>query len=204
LLCALVASGCNLFKRVISLHPAVILYKALTVSYELDGASRGLPFTGAQLVTANYQEGEDHGAFAAANWARASLNLTYPHPEGKAGLVRATLRLSPQPSSGVVTATVAIPTDRRDEEIWILDLPRTEVDALVKDLVQGGMFSQGTPTQDASLEVRTEQGIMVRRTWSSPALEELMVRVYHEGWLCGFADCPCQPTRQPADPCGGR
>ena len=190
LACGLAIPGCRLIRRAASLHPAVILYKTLFVTYDLDARQRNFPLGNDGVMPASYQSGATP-ALPHGHWARARLSLAYPHPEGLPDMVRATLRLSSQGSaSRVRPAEVGLPTARRDDEIWVLDLSKAEVDKLVTELTQGAPMSEGLPTKGANLEVKTDQGLLVQRAWPAPMLEDLMLRVYHEGRLSGFAECP--------------
>jgi len=175
------------------------------VVYELDGLQRPLPLSEVVPVTAT-QDGFPQMLSESAAWARATLTIQYPHPTGQADFARATLRLSSLRDSefqaldragekmGVdllatkaFQASVLSTQPTRDDELWILDLPRQQLDLLLTDLQQQGFFqSQSRNQLGTRLSVELDQH-KLKKDWSpEPRLDQFMMRVYREGQLSGL------------------
>lgn len=157
------------------------------------------------------------------DWARTSLRVRYPHPDGRADMAQVTLRLSelPLPLDPVeptwrdraVTRVRAIATGRSStnemmnashvdasragDEIRTIDLPRHQLDLLLTDLAYSGFFGdQQRPTGRARLSVRIDGGHNLG-TWDpEPRLDEIVSRVFREGTLEGFAPQPQRAERR--------
>ncbi len=158
------------------------------------------------------------------DWSRANLQIQYPHPNGSSELVRATLRLSKgteplqQPetswkeswtekleggwetlkspfSDEEETALHQKKSSDTDDEIWVYDFPKSQLDLMLTDLARSGFFENQTrPNGTASLSVSINRG-HVSKDWSpEPRLDDIILLVYQEGWLGGFAKNETLPT----------
>lgn len=202
----LVSVGCQLPNQ-LTTKVTGTQYERANIVYELDGAQRPLPLTDGEIKPASFSDAEA-AAPIAPEWAAATLTLQYPHPEGDADTARATLRLSAEPprnspsalakatrwlglskagesAEGHEDAAPVQPT--RDDEIWVLDIPKQQLDLLVTDLQQNGFFQAQTRSQSGTkLDVQINWG-RVQKEWSSePRLDHFMSRVYREGRLEGL------------------
>lgn len=203
--CSLV--GCQLPARLSARNAANPQYERANIVYELDGAQRPLPLTDPEVKAAAFLA-EDEVSAAAPEWAGATLSLQYPHPDGVTDTARATLRLSAEPlrnsPSALAQATRWLGWNRsgepshspvaadskqpvRDDEIWVLDLPKQQLDLLLTDLQQSGFFQAQTRSQAGTkLDVQLNGG-RVQKEWSAePRLDHFMSRVYKEGRLEGL------------------
>lgn len=182
-------------------------YERANIVYELDGAQRALPLTDSEIKTASFT-GAPEAPAAFPEWGGATLTLQYPHPDGIADTARASLRLSAEPPknsrSALAQATRWLGWNRstgqpaqdgepapqqpsRDDEIWVLDIPKQQLDLLLSDLQQNGFFQPQTRSQTGTkLDVQLNYG-RVQKEWSSePRLDHFMSRVYREGRLDGL------------------
>lgn len=204
---ACVLSGCRIPSAVTAGKSATPQYERANIVYDLDGAQRPLPLTDSEIKPVAFA-GTPETLTPAPEWAGATLSLQYPHPEGLADTARATLRLSAEPhrdslstlaqasrwlgwnkspeesaASGDTTAKPPL----RDDEIWVLDIPKQQLDLLLTDLQQNGFFQAQTRSQSGTkLDVQLNWG-RVQKEWSSePRLDHFMSRVYREGRLEGL------------------
>ena len=135
------------------------------------------------------------------DWTHATLQIQYPHPSGRTDAARATLRLSRQPVCAAPDANLQ-PTDAKrnestEDELWTLDLPKYQLDLLLFDLANSGYFDgQMRPSGGAQLTVGVDQGETSKPWCSEPRLNDLLLRVYEEGKLEGFAKPPAAQLAQ--------
>jgi hypothetical protein len=192
-------------------------YERASIVYELDGSRRPLPLTDSEIKPASFTAGAE-ATSEAPEWAGATLTLQYPHPDGIADTARATLRLTAEPIHNSRSAfaqasrwlgwshsddqtSVTIDGDSkspsRDDEIWVLDIPKQQLDLLLTDLQQSGFFQAQTRTQSGTkLDVQLNWG-RVQKEWSSePRLDHFMSRVYREGSLGGLVARDSRPDHQ--------
>ncbi len=212
---AWLAAGCRLPQQLTAAKSLTPQYEKANIVYELDGAQRPLPLTDAEIKPASFT-GTPEIPATTPEWAGATLTLQYPHPEGQADTARATLRLSAEPPrnspSALAKATrwlgwnrmdeqpaatppEAPPQPSRDDEIWVLDIPKQQLDLLVTDLQQSGFFQAQTRSQSGTkLDVQLNWG-RVQKEWSSePRLDHFMSRVYREGHLEGLVARDSDPS----------
>lgn len=187
-------------------------YQRIHLEYDVDGSARDIPLEGAGLA----QVGYEHPAGGDLNWTVAELSIDYPHPEGKAGMARATLRLSNRPKElpappvleekkSLTTRIKEIPEwfsrseaapvepvipakpAALDDEIWVLDFPQYQLDLLVLDLSRGGFFEAQQRNQPGTrLDVSIDAG-RTEKSWTpEPRLDAFVNRVHEEGRLSGF------------------
>lgn len=143
---------------------------------------------------------------ADGSWPFARLRIEYPHPNNKPGYARATLRLGRAPITAsspgwservrgslnrLVTDEPAVDdSEQLDDEVWALDLPREQLDTVLIDLTERGFFKDQTrPTGDAKLKVSIDRGMASKRWSSEPQLDDLIHRIYSDGWLAWYIDC---------------
>lgn len=151
-------------------------------------------------------------ADSAGRWKTARLKLEYPHPEAGANMARATLVLSqvelPSPAQNTFGKRIADRFNRLtshcpepdscptricatcsgpDDEIWVLDFPKQQLDLLLTELENTGYFQNQTrPAGGAQLDVAVGAN-RTQKPWSAePRLDEFVTRVFHEGMLEGF------------------
>lgn len=148
------------------------------------------------------------------NWSVAELRVQYPHPDQRENYARVTLQWQPidygqtfeQRSlrsaleEGVEIRKARRET-RRDRWFWErshpsesgttvveFDLPRSELDSLVRELNSHGFFSHELLPRDVATSERASQlEVRLDRRWTSrawryePALDDLTTRVYEQG-----------------------
>lgn len=200
-------AGCRIPSQLTAANSSSPQYDRANIVYELDGAQRPLPLTDSEIKPVSFA-GPSEMLTPAPEWAGATLSLQYPHPEGLTDTARATLRLSAEPrrdslstfaqasrwlgwSRGNEPSSASEPSATtqplRDDEIWVLDIPRQQLDLLLTDLQQNGFFQAQTRAQSGTkLDVQLNWG-RVQKEWSSePRLDHFMSRVYREGRLEGL------------------
>lgn len=209
---ALTASGCQLPSRIKLTKTGSPQYDRANIVYRLDGGLRPLPLTDAEIKAVSFEDAVSAKPSVTAvnsEWSTATLSVQYPHPDGTPDLARATLRLSAVPAgeSGYSISHASRWLGRaqatepslngdpakpplRDDEIWVLDLPRQELDLLVTDLQKNGFFQAQTRAETGTnLDVRLDYG-RVNKQWSAePRLDQFISRVYQEGQLGGLVAC---------------
>jgi hypothetical protein len=204
-LAALVLSGCQSARIAATSDAPAVDYKEVELTYNVSGQYREIPLELGAVQPASSQ------SKTLERWSAARLSIQYPHPEGKADLARATLRLSghvskpassPRSGHAPTGATLselpdlfgsesgdefALPS-ARDDEIWVLDFPKQQLDLLMADLRRNGFFdSQTRPDPGTRLEVSLE-GHRTAKAWTpEPRLDDFVARVHGEGRLSGFA-----------------
>lgn len=148
------------------------------------------------------------------NWSVAELRVQYPHPDKREGYARVTLQWQPIDYGQVfeqrslkaaleegVEIRKARRETRRDRWFWErshpsedgttvveFDLPRSELDGLVRELNSHGFFSHELLPRDVAASERASQlEVRLDRRWTSrawhyePALDALTTRVYEQG-----------------------
>lgn len=205
LICCL--EGCQLPDRLAASKTGAPQYERANIVYELDGTQRPLPLAGSEIKPAAF-ESEEESPPTATEWAGATLSIQYPHPDGMADTARATLRLSAEPQPHSLSAGAQArrwlgwnkslsanansessgphpPT--RDDEIWVLDIPKPQLDLLLTELQGNGFFQAQTRAESGTkLDVQLNWG-RVQKEWSAePRLDHFMARVYREGRLGGL------------------
>lgn len=198
-------SGCRLAGRTAS--APVDVYQDVRIVYDLSGQYRDLPIDcGGARPTDLSLVGHEAPTTPIERWTSAKLAIEYPHPEGKPDFARATLRLSghvskPRPvtSSDSGRLMTSVPdvfsdtegdlplTSARDDEVWVLDFPRAQLDLLVGDLKTCGFFeSQLRPDPGTRLEVVIDRARTAKNWTPEPRLDDFVARVHREGHLGGF------------------
>jgi hypothetical protein len=82
-----------------------------------------------------------------------------------------------------------------NDELWVLDFPRQQLDLMLVDLANSGFFEdQQRPEGGTQLSVTIDRG-QTAKPWSTDArLDGIVDRVQREGWLVGFALPDNKPT----------
>ena len=178
--------GCKLPARFARTDSGALKYERANIVYEVNGKQRPLPLGSASIKPVGYDHPEPASQNGEINWAAAKLSIQYPHPDGNRDLARAILRLSGKPAS----ATDAKPAKSEavaDDEIWVLDFPRQQLDLLLSDLAGSGFFEEQQRQEPGThLDVQVDWG-RTRKTWTAePRLDHFVSRVYNEGRLGGF------------------
>ncbi len=199
-------SGCHLAGRTVATEHAEA-YQDVQIVYDLSGQYRDLPIESGGSRPADLSlVGHESQAGFVERWTSAKLTIAYPHPEGKPDFARATLRLSghvakPRPATTsdggrLLTAVPDVFSDTngdlplasaRDDEVWVLDFPRAQLDLLVGDLKTCGFFeSQLRPDPGTRLEVVIDRARTAKNWTPEPRLDDFVARVHQEGHLGGF------------------
>ncbi len=177
-------------------------YEQVNLVYELNGRFRDIPIR--QISTEAFEyTSETPAATESEHWMGARLAIQYPHPDGTPGLARATLRLSGQPAPARLDAKVYQPYEPfpvsqdpgdlialrplRDDEVWVLDFPKQQLDLLLTDLQQCGFFDNQLRNDPGTrLEVELNRGKTAKNWSPEPRLDDFVSRVQTEGRLSGF------------------
>lgn len=213
LACAFV--GCRTGGRLAVTETGAPQYNQVNLVYELNGESRDIPLEAGGVAPASYSAAS---AKPGERWTLARLSIQYPHPDGMPGMARATLRLSghtsnergrgteasaplvgrlwelPElfstaPESDQLTLTAA-----RDDEVWVLDFPKPQLDLLLADLGKSGFFESQTRTDAGTrLEVAIDRGKTTKPWTPEPRLDDFIARVHSEGRLSGFISRSAEP-----------
>ncbi len=173
--------------------------------YEMDGRFRTIPLDDDRLTQAAYEAGPLVGDKRSERWTVARLTIHYPHPDGVPNLARATLRLSGRHRDGLAASPAALDepgliddsdessprpahvSPACDDEIWVLDVPRQQVDELIDELKRAGYFTPQQRTQPGTqLEVEVDRVHSVKAWTPEPRLDDFVSRVRNEGTLMGF------------------
>ncbi|MDB5390016.1 MAG: hypothetical protein JWM11_5662 [Planctomycetaceae bacterium] len=207
-----ITTGCQLPNRMKLSKSGSPQYEKANIVYRLDGELRPLPLSDTEIKPLSFDDAVSAAPLASnpgSDWSTATLSVQYPHPDGTPELARATLRLSASPLGGTglgisqasrwlgkgrsiepsILGEAAKPP-QRDDEIWILDLPKQELDLLVADLRKSGFFQAQTRTESGTkLDVQLDSA-RVNKEWSpEPRLDQFISRVYVEGRLGGLVAC---------------
>jgi hypothetical protein len=216
--------GCRLPNRVMLDDNGRPDYQTAMISYELDGTQRQLPLgdgEATEVKTVGYTVDGTAPPLqpkveSESIWKTARLSIEYPHPELQLGMARATLRLSAHVGTG---GTASLSEDKPsladqlldkfgwdsndsalelcNDELWVLDLPKSQLDQFLTDLSSDGFFEADLSYETAAnLEVDADFGRTSKNWAPQPKLDQLITQVYREGRLRGFV--PCQ---QAAAPC---
>lgn len=186
-------------------------YEQLQIVYNVrnvQGAvsSRTVEQTGLETSDENPEES------TGGRWKTARLKIEYPHPDAVPDMARATLILSrvelPSPAQPTFGKRIADRFNRiaafgpepatcpngicatssgPDDEIWVLDFPKQQLDLLLADLGNTGFFaSQTRPGGGAELDVSVDRDRTQKPWTTEPRLDDLVSRVFREGMLEGF------------------
>ena len=188
-----------------------IIYRAHPASGPLFASISTSPDASPKIVQTAAEVHEAPTLFQNMCWSRAELKIECPHPDGRADYARVTLHCRPvecgqecksaswseqaEHRAGMRQARRAtfrerlfyesVPPVHSGETYSELDLPKSELDAILAELHSHGFFADRGRTSDAEsqLEVR------LNRRWTSkcwtyePMLDALTTRVYEEGRL---------------------
>jgi hypothetical protein len=178
--------GCKLPARFARTDSGALKYERANIVYDVNGQQRPLPLGAASIKPVGYDHPESPSQNGEVNWASAKLSIQYPHPDGNRDLARAILRLSGKPASAT-DAKSAKSDVMADDEIWVLDFPRQQLDLLLGDLAGSGFFEEQQRQEPGThLDVQVDWG-RTRKTWTpEPRLDHFVSRVYNEGRLGGF------------------
>lgn len=208
LLC-IASAGCQLPGQIKLTKSGAPRYERANIVYKLDGGLRPLPLTDSEIKPISFDDAVSAAPLASnpsSEWATAILSVQYPHPDGTPELARASLRLSASPPGlGISQASRWLGKGRgieppmlsefprpalRDDEIWVLDLPKQELDLLIADLQKSGYFQAQTRADSGTnLEVQLDSGRVNKEWTAEPRLDQFISRVYVEGRLGGLVAC---------------
>ena len=200
-------AGCRLPTPLSASKSGTPQYERANIVYELDAGQRPLPLISSEIKPVAFDPDPETPP-PPLEWAAATLAIQYPHPDGAADTARATLRLSAEPRSDSPSAVAqarrwlgwSVPPEttadsasteskapRRDDEIWVLDIPKQQLDLMLTELQGNGFFQSQTRAESGTkLDVQLNWG-RVQKEWSAePRLDHFMSRVYREGRLGGL------------------
>lgn len=208
---ALVFSGCALPNRLKHVESGAPTSEHVQILYRVRNTHGNMPQREVQqagLEDPLANPTTDSGG----HWKSARLKIEYPHPEAGAEMARATLVLSQvelpeheQPTIGkriaerfnrltshaceepCCSSNICATSSGPDDEIWVLDFPKQQLDLLLNELGNSGFFENQTrPSGGADLDVAIGRD-RTQKPWSTePRFDELVTRVFREGMLEGF------------------
>lgn len=184
-------------------------YESLEMTYEVEGHSNRL---GARLAKARSKPDETLDPSLNNEFTHTRISIQYPHPEKGPQQAEVKLLVSrhapetmpkgwvyqlretvaqaanrPMRMAGLSSQFGSSEAEIDEQEVWTMDLPKSELDLLVSDLSESGFFSdQLRPKGAVALTCKTD-GKVVSKRWSSESrLEEFINRTYTQGTLAGF------------------
>lgn len=178
---------------------AAALYEQAQLTYVVDASKLQVPISVAQIegqhvsyqqVPSAIQQGRTLGR----------VEIEYPHPRGKSGyaLARVTIESKfasegekPSVASRVPVVGQWIDPPTQVEEVWELDIPRSDLDRVVAQLNQVRYFDRDTKAPGpVSIEAKLD-GRALNKSWERvPELDELMVAVRGHGHLVAYQRTP--------------
>lgn len=188
------AGGCALPYKVAVNDVGAPQYKRVDISYRISASHSAL----ARNVDGVFGASGEIGSQSEVSRSNAALRIEFPHPQNKPEMVRATLRLSRKPLLpesqsffGKLRSNISwLPgsqpppgiSQSMDDEVWVLDFPRQQLDLMLVDLAHSGFFDdQKRHEGTAFLSVEIDRG-SVSKTWSPEArLDDVVLRVQREG-----------------------
>jgi hypothetical protein len=197
--------GCAVPYKVAMNDTGAPQYQRVDISYRIPASHTALARGEEGVVGASGQIGVSR--------SNAALRIEYPHPQNKPEMVRATLRLSSKPPIAETQSFVGglrskiswLPgsqsatkvSESIDDEVWVLDFPRQQLDLMLVDLAHSGFFDdQNRHEGTAFLSIDIDRG-SVSKVWSPEArLDDVVLRVQREGrrtFPAAFAKSP-SPT----------
>ena len=201
------------------------------IVYELPGPHGALVWTSLEPFAVAGVSDDDFSPYGGTRWKSAVLKIDYPHPEGLTDTARAELRLSRASAdafredlslsekaierSSQTVETFVWRTEKKvttpppaeeaaaHDELWVLDFPKHELDQMVSDLAEGGIFDeQVRPDGGARIEVSINRKQTTKMWTPDPRLDDLILRTYREGRLEGYIKVV--PDGNQATPCAHR
>ena len=184
------AGGCAMSHKVAVNDTGAPQYQRVDISYRIPASHKALARNVDPIQRASGQ--------AEISRSNADLRIEYPHPQNKPGMVRATLRLSRKPAVAESQSFVGrlrsniswLPGSEQpsrvspsvDDEVWVLDFPRQQLDLMLVDLAHSGFFDdQNRHEGTAFLSINIDRG-SVSKVWSPEArLDDVVLRVQREG-----------------------
>jgi hypothetical protein len=174
----------------------------------------------AEITPVSFESTLSDDQHPASGWATATLAIQYPHPDGSTDKAQATLRLSSQnpakaapaqtrlfgfdllaarsltpPADSPEAVASGAPPASPDDEIWVLDFPKQQLDLLLVDLAGNGFFAaQMRNDPGTHLDVQIDRGRTEKAWTPEPRLDHFVARVYREGRLGGFVPCQQSPN----------
>ena len=216
-----IVSGCALPQRLRQADNGSPQYDRVEIVYHVQNGQFSAPTR--TLEQAGMDESSASKPDSSGSWSTACLTIAYPHPDEIPGMARATLVLSQTDSPALPKpptireriaqslnrlATSAEPdackgssaharSSGPDDEIWVLDFPKQQLDLLLADLAGSGFFENQTrPNGGALLQIAVDRG-RTQKTWTpEPRLDDVVSRVFREGMLDGFV---AVETKESAD-----
>lgn len=181
-----VAAGCSaLTGGRTQIDSASGLFDKAKITYRSDFPGLQAPpaaASGAQLASYTPASQAD-----AARNCRGTLEIVYPHPDGRPGLALARVVIGAEPAQKKPSGWRRVipwpqPRDESGQETYSIDIPRGELDHIVGKLQQTGYFEKSSSSQRASDLTAQIDGGAVRRSWDRvPELDALLAHVCASG-----------------------
>lgn len=181
-----IAAGCSaLTGGRTQIDSASGLFDKAKITYRTDFPGMKAPpvsASGAQL--ASYTPA---GQAEAARNCRGTLEIIYPHPDGRPGLALARVVIGAEPVRAKPTGWRRVipwpqPRDDSGQETYAIDIPRAELDHIVGKLQQTGYFEKTSKSQRTSDLAAQIDGGAVRRSWDHvPELDALLAHICASG-----------------------
>jgi len=195
LVVCLCVCGCRLPGR--GVDNSITSYERATISYDVAGCCRNL-LTGESEITPVAYSTDQTTASEDSVWKSAQLSIQFPHPDEVANMAQVKLRLSslaPDDEMPRVSGTSPLAAGVCNDELWVMDIPKVELDQLLIQLSnRGETGTDQLPAADAHLNVTVNQQDTANTSSREPQLDEFVKRVYQQGRLRGFI--PCQQAQQ--------
>lgn len=196
------AAGSAMAPRQVQINPPPGRYESAVMTYRLGGAGSDASAPVAQ----NQQVSYGSPAAGAPSGPAGKLMIQYPHPEGKPGYALAELVVEPPPNAGHDGAKPAwqrwsdrvgrfnrehLPGVKWSDavhEAWSLDIPKADLDLVLKRLEATGYFRTASGTTTGADVTTCLDGNVVSKRWIRLSeFDVLAYRVRDEGKLASCA-----------------
>lgn len=209
LLACVTLAGCRLPHRASTPENGFVNYQQATISYDVADRCGSLLTADSPITPAAYRSeetapGEETSPLSDSIWKSAQLSIQYPHPDAVPDMAQVTLRLSCQ-SADPVAAGAARCRSLCNDELWVLDIPKGELDRLLMELSGEGFFDKNPPAAEGARLAVAINDNEIAKPWSrEPQLDQFVQQVYQQGRLRGFVPsqqaCESQPKAAPRFP----
>lgn len=183
-------AGCGLMPHQVAVSKTgAPQYDHVDIGYRIPGSHRALVREQSDILKVSSSDEAEPSV--------AELTVEYPHPDNKPEFARATLRISSKSSATDAPSFVArmrssiswLPGSEpppkvrtADDEVWVLDFPRQQLDLMLFDLAQTGFFEDQTRHEGlAWLSIAIDRGRMAKTWTTSARLDDIVHRVQREG-----------------------
>lgn len=195
--------GCANRSQQMPLDASAGLYDRATLEYRLDAGRLNSPLAVAR-IEGQLVSYDQLASPPVADHCIGTLKIQYPHPEGRLSAARVTLEVVAQAHASAAAAGANVTWWRRwlpggsspathpaASEVWQLDIPKGELDALVARLQGQGFFEAAAPAGSGVQLSLNLNAAHLSKPWTPvPELDTLMLRARSQGRLVNYTRDP--------------